>query len=106
LSDTLYQADVGTETTRFLVDKIRRNTQEIISKEMNIKEFLKIEMLKIFKQSQRMMDLSLNSTKKPTILFIIGTNGVGKTTTVSKLCKLYQEQGKSIFFIFIKNSKK
>jgi fused signal recognition particle receptor len=41
--------------------------------------------------------LSLKSTKKPTILFVIGTNGVGKTTTVSKLCKLYQEQGKSFF---------
>ena len=62
-----------------------------------MKEFLKIEMLKIFKQSQRSLDLNLNSKLKPTILFIIGTNGVGKTTTISKLTNLYKEQGKSFF---------
>eukprot|EP01080_Neovahlkampfia_damariscottae_P005206 gene5206-8818_t len=96
LSDSLYQADVGTTTTNFLVDKIRKNKEELISKDMNIKDFLKIEMMKIFKQSQRTLDLTLSSKQKPTILFIIGTNGVGKTTTISKLTNLYKQQGRNI----------
>ena len=93
----LLTADIGVEAT----DKIIQNlTDQVSRKELKDPEAL-ITSLKA--QLQSMLEpvatpLSVDTTasKKPFVILMVGVNGVGKTTTIGKLAKKFQNEGKSV----------
>ena len=90
MSDILISADVGAETTEEIIEnlkeKIRENT---ISDEQSATQALKDVLHDI------LGDCSMEVTP-PTIITVVGVNGVGKTTTIGKLANYFTKQGKSV----------
>tara|TARA_Y100001970_G_scaffold217885_1_gene267016 strand:- start:2262 stop:3137 length:876 start_codon:yes stop_codon:yes gene_type:complete len=95
--ELLIESDVGTQIALDLKEKFKK---EKIGKEiMNEKEifdFLGEQISKILSPYEKKLDkLCINS---PSIIVVAGVNGVGKTTTIGKLGKLFKNDGKKIVF--------
>ena len=93
LEETLIMADLGAELAVETVDKLRD-----IVKENGIRggEDIKAELSKLLSETLRSQDSGLHLTTKPSIILMIGVNGVGKTTTIGKLAARYRSEGKKI----------
>lgn len=93
LEQFLIAADVGTETTFYLLEQLEKNTH----KNQDAVVLLKEEIQKIFARS---FDYSQNtpllSAAKPYVILVVGINGVGKTTSIAKLMHLYKSEKKEI----------
>ena len=94
LEETLIMSDVGVKTTERLMADVRKGIKK---KEINTPEDLKPFL------AERISEILLTgsdetrlATAGPTVLLVIGVNGVGKTTTIGKLAAYYKEQGKSV----------
>lgn len=95
LEAQLVMADVGVEATSAIMAKL---TERVSRKELNDSDALfesLIEELQIMLASSE-QPLVIPENKKPFVILMVGINGVGKTTTIGKLAKQYQEQGKSV----------
>ena len=95
--ELLIESDVGPEMALQLKEEFKK---EKIGKELEgereIFNFLGNQLSKILKPCEKSVkDIQKNS---PTIIVVAGVNGVGKTTTVGKLGKLYKSEGKKIAF--------
>ncbi|MBQ9264853.1 MAG: signal recognition particle-docking protein FtsY [Clostridia bacterium] len=90
LTDILILADVGMAATTEIIDKLRqRVTSEKIKDADRAKE--------IFKQIIiEEMNIPRPSLRWPMVMFVVGVNGVGKTTTIGKLALRFQEIGRSV----------
>jgi len=98
LEQILIEADVGVELTLKLLDQLLSKSQkENISEPKRINEEL-IDMM--FVDYLESGDSIVNDVQfqegQPTVLLVIGVNGVGKTTSIAKLAKRYQNQGKKV----------
>lgn len=93
LEDVLIQSDVGVNTALELVEMLRKSVKERkISDPSALKEVLKEHITVLLGEES-----ALNfSQKSPTVFLVVGVNGVGKTTTIGKLAKNLQSQGKSV----------
>ncbi len=94
LEEQLLIADVGVETTRRIITSL---TQHADRKQLRDAEalygLLKSEMAAILAK----VDEPLNvEGKTPFVILMVGVNGVGKTTTIGKLARQYQAEGKSV----------
>ncbi|KAF2957348.1 signal recognition particle-docking protein FtsY [Thermotoga sp. Ku-13t] len=85
LEEILIAADVGHETTSWIIEKLKE--QRVEDPVNALKEIL-VELLE--------GDTSLNLTGSPSVISIVGVNGSGKTTTVAKLAAQFQSMGKSV----------
>ena len=95
LEDALIQADVGVKTSLKLMDDVRAGIKK---KEINTPEDLKPFLIKrITEMLNEGNDETRIAQSGPTVILVIGVNGVGKTTTIGKLGQYYKEQGKSVF---------
>ncbi|SBS25590.1 Signal recognition particle receptor FtsY [Marinomonas spartinae] len=95
LETQLLVADVGIDATRSLIDGLTEKHSRKELKDSNaLLNSLKGEMTDILSGSQKALD----PTKKdgPFVILMVGVNGVGKTTTIGKLTKKYQAEGKSV----------
>lgn len=94
LEEQLLIADVGVETTRRIITNL---TQQANRKQLRDAEalygLLKAEMSGILAKVDAPLDVS---GKGPFVILMVGVNGVGKTTTIGKLARQYQAQGKSV----------
>jgi len=94
LEEQLLIADVGVETTRRIITNL---TQQANRKQLRDAEalygLLKTEMAGILEKVDRPLDVG---GKAPFVILMVGVNGVGKTTTIGKLARQYQAQGKSV----------
>lgn len=94
LEEILISADVGVHTTMQLMDDVRAGIKK---KEINSPQDLQPFLIKhigtILSTGE---DHTAVAKEGPTVLLVIGVNGVGKTTTIGKLAKYYKAQGKSI----------
>ena len=94
LEEQLLIADVGVETTRRIIANL---TQQANRKQLRDAEalygLLKAEMAGILEKVDEPLDVS---GKTPFVILMVGVNGVGKTTTIGKLARQYQAQGKSV----------
>ena len=94
LEETLLMADVGVKTTEMLIASVRKG---IRNKEIQTPDdlipFLEKEIVRILERGER--DTPMPDCP-PTVILVVGTNGVGKTTTIGKLSAYYRRQGKSI----------
>ncbi|ORM75177.1 signal recognition particle-docking protein FtsY [Pantoea wallisii] len=94
LEEQLLIADVGVETTRRIITSL---TQQANRKQLRDAEalygLLKAEMAGILEKVDQPLDIE---GKTPFVILMVGVNGVGKTTTIGKLARQYQAQGKSV----------
>ncbi|MBR5250844.1 MAG: signal recognition particle-docking protein FtsY [Clostridia bacterium] len=90
MTDVLISADVGSATTDEIIESLKEKIEEnSITDEQSAVDALKEVLLDILGDST--MQLTT-----PTIITVVGVNGVGKTTTIGKLANFYANQGKSV----------
>lgn len=93
LEERMILADVGVETAEKLVTRLRERVREERLRDAEaVREALKDILTELLAPG----DLSLKMGTKPSVTLVIGVNGVGKTTTIGKLAKLLQEEGKKV----------
>ncbi len=93
LEESMILADIGVDTSCKAVELLRKRVKELKLKEVEevraaLKEIL-VEMLCVG-------DTQLKVNTKPSVVLVIGVNGVGKTTTIGKLAHNFEEQGKRV----------
>lgn len=92
LEETLILADAGMPTAERICAKLRdRVKHERVTEPERIREMLGEVIAETLE-----MDNSLKISTKPSIILMIGVNGVGKTTTIGKLAKRFKDEGKSV----------
>lgn len=95
LEEQLLIADIGVPTTSKIIKNL---TEHASRKELQDAELLyqqlKVEMADILESVAQ--PLEIDSTKKPYVILMVGVNGVGKTTTIGKLARKFQAEGKSV----------
>lgn len=95
LEEVLVTADVGVSTTMILIDNLRERVREEKTTDPNeVKELLKDEIKKIMLSSQ--LDNKLNIEPSPSVILVVGVNGVGKTTTIGKMANNFKKDGKKV----------
>ena len=93
LEEILIMSDIGIETLTQIIDKLReRMKKEKIEDEEEVKRVLREEMQEILEVTDK--DLHLNT--KPSIILVIGVNGVGKTTSIGKIANRLAKDGKKV----------
>lgn len=97
LETQLLMADVGVDASRRVLDAIteRMGRKELRDSEA-LYEALQQELAAILATAESSQGLVIDTSKKPFVVLMIGVNGVGKTTTIGKLAKKLQQQGKSV----------
>ena len=94
LEETLIMSDVGVKTTERLMADVRKGIKKKdINTPEDLKPFLAEKISEILSTGS---DETRIAAAGPTVLLVIGVNGVGKTTTIGKLAAYYKEQGKSV----------
>jgi fused signal recognition particle receptor len=93
LEDRLIMADIGTKTTTQVIQLLK--TESINNSEINPLEQLKQVLLPALEPVEQTLKVP-DSSNKPYLILVIGVNGVGKTTTIGKLAKRLQNEGKSV----------
>lgn len=93
LEEILIMSDVGVDTSVEIIAKLRdRIKKEKITDEDGVKIALKEEIKKILDETPNDLDLS----KKPTVILVVGVNGVGKTTSIGKIANRIKKEGKDV----------
>ena len=94
VEETLIMSDVGVKTTERLMADVRKGIKKKdINTPEDLKPFLAEKISEILSTGS---DETRIASAGPTVLLVIGVNGVGKTTTIGKLAAYYKEQGKSV----------
>lgn len=88
-------ADIGVDATRSIVNRL---TERVSRKELThsraLYKALQQELAELLEP--RVAELVIDTSRKPFVILMVGVNGVGKTTTIGKLAKRLQKQGKSV----------
>lgn len=88
-------ADMGIDATRIIIDRL---TERVSRKELvysnGLYKALQQELVELL--APRVKPLHIDTTKKPYVILMVGVNGVGKTTTIGKLAKRLQFEGKKV----------
>ena len=93
LEEILITADVGVNTTMDIIDKLRDKIKE---NKITEPAGVKAELKNIIEEKLTNENSTLNVEKSPTIILMVGVNGVGKTTTIGKLANRYKQEGKKV----------
>ena len=93
LEEALIMSDIGIETSTKIISNLReRMKKEKIEDEEQVKEALREEIAQILEIS----DNSLKLETKPSVILVIGVNGVGKTTSIGKMAARLSRDGKKV----------
>ena len=93
LEEALIMSDVGVETSTKIVSKLRdRVKKENIQDEEGVRQALRDEIKSIFDS----VDNSLKLKSGPTVILMVGVNGVGKTTSIGKMANRLKQDGKKV----------
>ena len=93
LEEVLIMSDVGVETTTKIMDSLRqRIKKENIQEEQEVKQLLKEEIQAILDKE----DSSLKLETVPSVILVVGVNGVGKTTSIGKIANRLRKDGKKV----------
>lgn len=101
LEEILLQGDTGIEMTTKIIDKLRDEIRINKVKETEvvqeiIKNIMTQELMSGYEERE---EVFVMGDTKPYIILFIGVNGVGKTTTIGKLAKRFNDEGKSVLMI-------
>lgn len=92
LEEALIMADIGVETSLYIIEKLREKVKdERVTDASEIKRLLINVISEILEKDDEPLNL-----QSPTVILVIGVNGVGKTTTIGKLAHNYLSEGKSV----------
>lgn len=96
LEEVLIAADLGPVTAHKLAEKLRKSRfgKEVTDEEVRLA--LADDIAEILKPYQGEIDFSAHT---PFVMLMVGVNGVGKTTTIGKLARQLQQQGKSVLMV-------
>lgn len=93
LEEVLITSDIGMETSLAIIDKLRTKIKrEKIESEEDVKKALK----DIMKEILDIAEPKLNLNTKPSIILVVGVNGVGKTTSIGKIANRLAKDGKKV----------
>ena len=93
LEETLILADIGAEASMSTVELLR---EDVLKEGLRGAEEIKQALSDILASRLSIVQSELNLKTKPSVILIIGVNGVGKTTTIGKLALRYVKQGKKV----------
>jgi fused signal recognition particle receptor len=94
LEQRLIQSDVGVQTALDLIAQIRKDYKAgRISTGDEVIDFLKAELKAMWPPEDRSLHFA---AAKPTVILVVGVNGVGKTTSVAKIAHSIRQQGKTV----------
>ena len=95
LEEQLLIADLGMPTTTKIINNLTQHaTKQQLKDAELLYQQLKLELADVLKPVAQ--PLEIDTTKKPYVILMVGVNGVGKTTTIGKLAKKFQDEGKSV----------
>ena len=93
LEETLIMSDIGMETSLEIIDKLR---QKIKKENIKDAEEVKNALKQIIQEIMDENDKSLTLNTKPSVILVIGVNGVGKTTSIGKIANSLKKQNKKV----------
>ncbi len=94
LESRLLLADVGVDATVEIVERLtERVTRRELTRQDALEQALQEELQTLLEPCERPLD---PSGHKPFVILMVGVNGVGKTTTIGKLARRYQAEGRSV----------
>ena len=100
LEELLINADVGVNTVMNFMDRLRdRVKKEKITDVDYLNEVIVDELFIIYVEGESLSDKINIAPEGPTVILMVGVNGVGKTTTIAKLAYKYINEGKSVMMI-------
>ena len=101
LTEILIEADVGVNLTFEIIDETKKEAHLIgIDHPTDINEILVDKMFVSYAKSGATIVNEIQfQQQKPTVLLVVGVNGVGKTTTIAKLAKRYLDQNKKVLLV-------
>ena len=93
LKEVLIMSDIGMDTSIKIISSLReRIKKEKIQDEEDVKQALREEMQKILDVT----DIELHLNTKPSVILVVGVNGVGKTTSIGKMANRLAKDGKKV----------
>ena len=96
LEESLILADLGVDTAVKAADLLRKAVRE---QHLKTPEEAKAALKEILVQMLSVGDAQLNLATKPSVVLVIGVNGVGKTTTIGKIASQLTKQGKKVLLV-------
>ena len=96
LEESLILADLGVDTAMKAVSALRKTVRE---QHLKTTEEAKTALKDILVEMLNVGDAELNLSAKPSVILVIGVNGVGKTTTIGKIAKQLTDQGKNVLLV-------
>ncbi len=100
LEEILIMADIGVNVVTELIKKLRdRVKSENISNTKELNETIVDELFLIYVNGESLTDKINMASEGPTVILMVGVNGVGKTTTIGKLANKYKNDGKKVMLI-------
>ena len=93
LEEALIMADIGVETSTYIIEKLRDNVKHKHITDGNI---VKEELKSIISEILSALDTTVNTSTTPSVILVIGVNGVGKTTSIGKIASHYKSIGKKV----------
>ncbi len=100
LEELLIMADIGVNTVMDFMERIKnRVKKENITDTKYLNEVIVDELFIIYVEGQSLSDKINLAEEGPTVILVVGVNGVGKTTTIGKLANKYNSEGKKVMLI-------
>lgn len=100
LENVLIMADIGVKTVMDFIERLRKRVkQENITDTKYLNEVIVDELFIIYVNNESITDKINMASDGPTVILMVGVNGVGKTTTIAKLAHKYKNEGKRVMMI-------
>ena len=100
LEDLLIMADIGVKTVMEFIDRLKdRVKKENITDAEYLNEVIVDELFIIYVDGENLTDKINMQENGPTVILMVGVNGVGKTTTIAKLAYKYKSMGKKVAMV-------
>ena len=93
LEEALIMADLGMETSVALIDELRDRVKK---KHITDGNQVKKELQAVIADALCELDSEMKLETRPSVILVIGVNGVGKTTSIGKMASFYKSQGKNV----------
>lgn len=93
LEEALIMADMGAETATYIIGELETTVKK---KGISAPDEVKNELKAIISRILSGPDTKMNLETKPSVILVIGVNGVGKTTSIGKMAMHYKAQGKKV----------
>ena len=96
LEETLILADLGVDTATKVVAQLRNRA---MNRGWNHPDHVRFGLKQLLNEMLNVGDTALNLSTTPSVILVIGVNGVGKTTTIGKIAKQLKDQGKHVVLV-------